>query len=600
MRGELVHRGPDSDGEYVDCHAALGIRRLRVIDLVTGEQPQCGEQQRMWTIFNGEIYNFAELREQLVRDGHQLTTHSDTEVIVHLYEAYGPRCVARLDGMFALAVWDSSERTLFLARDRLGKKPLLYLARGDEFYFASEHQSLRAGVPRIALAADADSIALYLRLGYVPAPLDAFRDVRKLEPAHWLLWRDGEVTTRCYWRPRAGTLPIADQDAVTEVRRLFDQAVKKRLVADVPVGAFLSGGVDSSALVASMSAQTAIVRTFTIGFEETDYNEVLHARRVATHFGTDHHEFVVRPRMLDTVPLLVRHFGEPYADSSAIPTYYLSQLTRQSVTVALAGDGGDELFAGYQRYHAVQLGSMLDRVPFRLHAPVLALADLALSGAHSERSIVGRTHRFVRGVRQLGPERYLKWLTINDAQWLASSATEEFAPAVERAALILRARANAVSGDAVARARRLDVELYLPDDLLVKVDITSMANSLEVRSPFLDHTLVEFALQLPTSLLIRGTQRKWVLREALRGILPRETLARRKQGFALPIGKWLRGDLRTMLHEIVLSQRALQRGLLRPDAVRRLVDEHIAGIDHTHRLWALVMLELWHREFIDG
>ena len=600
MRDSLIHRGPDSAGEYIDPHVAFGIRRLRVIDLVTGDQPQCGEDSRVWTVFNGEIYNFRELRDELASQGHAFRTRSDTEVIVHLYERDGERCVERLDGMFALAIWDTATRTLLLARDRLGKKPLLYHEEAGELLFASEHQALIEGLRPRRLSPDIDAIALYLRLGYVPAPFDAFGGVRKLEPGERLVWRDGVVDRHRYWQLSAKTVPIDENDAVAEVRRLFDRAVGRRLVADVPIGAFLSGGVDSSVLVASMASQAPVVRTFTIGFDDLEYSEVDHARRIAQRYGTEHHELVVRADMASVVPLLVRHFGEPFADSSAVPTYYLSRMTRSSVTVALAGDGGDELFAGYQRYHAAQLAASFERLPGPLRVPALAGALRVLDTRGSERSSAIRLRRFLRGAQLPRESRYLQWMAISEEAWLERGATDFFRPAARRAAAELVRRASGFVGDAVTQARAMDINLYLSDDLLVKVDIASMANSLEVRAPFLDRALVEFAISLPTSLLIRGTRRKWVLRQAFAKTLPVENSRRRKQGFGLPIGRWLRGDLRWMLEDIVLSDRAQQRGYLQPETPRTLVTEHLRGIDHSHRLWALVMLELWHREFIDA
>ena len=597
MREAIAHRGPDSAGEHCDAHSALGVRRLRIIDLVTGDQPQCGEDGRVWTVFNGEIYNFQELRDELAAQGHRFRTRSDTEVIVHLYERDGEAFVERLDGMFALAVWDTSQRSLVLARDRLGKKPILIYETEGELYFASEHQALIAGLGTGRFSVDRAAIALYLRLGYVPAPLDAFAGIRKLEPATVLVWRDGKTSERRYWHPPTEVVPVAEDEAIAQVRKLFDDAVRRRLVADVPLGAFLSGGVDSSALVASMAAQSKIVRTFTIGFEEAGYSEIEHARRIAQRYGTDHHEFVVRPDMTSVLPLLVRHYGEPYADSSAVPTYYLSKMTRDFVTVALAGDGGDELFAGYQRYHAVRLAGALDRVPAAVRRRLLAGAESLLPPAGDQRRGSARLRRFFAGARRRPAERYLSWLTITDADWLSASATVEFRPFAETADQDLARRAAIPVRDATRRAQLLDVALYLPDDLLVKVDIASMANSLEVRAPFLDRRLVEYALRLPTSLMIRGMSRKWVLRRAFADTLPPETLARRKQGFGVPIGRWLREDLRPLLDDVVLSTSATQRGYLRPEAIRTLVAEHLAGSDHSHRLWSLLMLELWHREF---
>jgi asparagine synthase (glutamine-hydrolysing) len=596
MREALVHRGPDSAGERCDPHSALGVRRLRIIDLVTGDQPQCNEDGAVWTVFNGEIYNFKELRDELALAGHTFRTRSDTEVIVHLYERDGESFVEKLDGMFALAVWDASRRTLVLARDPLGKKPLLYAEWAGDLHFASEHQALLAALGATP-AADRAAIALYLRLGYVPAPHDAFSGVRKLDPGSYLVWRDGVVTKRRYWRPPLNVANVSAEEAIARVRALFDTAVQKRLVADVPLGAFLSGGVDSSALVATMAAHSSKVRTFTIGFTDRDYSEVVHARRIAERYGTDHHEFVVRPDMVSVVPLLVRHYGEPYADSSAVPTYYLSKLTRESVTVALAGDGGDELFAGYQRYHAVRLATALDRVPHVLLGPILAGLERAIPAGGGQRETRVRLRRFLSGARRPARTRYLTWLTIADEAWLARAAVPEFGPFADAAAAELDRRAAVDVADPVRGAQHLDLDLYLPDDLLVKVDIASMANSLEVRAPFLDRRLVEYAMRLPVSMMIRGSRRKWVLRRAFADTLPRENLTRRKQGFGVPIGRWLRTELRTLLEETILSPDALGRGYLRPEAVRALVGEHLRGVDHSHRLWSLLMLELWHREF---
>ena len=600
MREAIVHRGPDSAGEYCDPYAALGIRRLRIIDLVTGDQPQSDESGGIWTVFNGEIYNFKELRDELARAGHAFRTKSDTEVIVHLYERDGPAFVERLDGMFAIAVWDARARTLVLARDRLGKKPLIYHTAGGELYFGSEHQALLAGLRPKRLVPDLNAIALYLRLGYVPAPFDAFAGLRKLAPAEVLTWRDGEISCRRYWTPPVDVAEVEAAEAAAEVRRLFDRAVAKRLVADVPLGAFLSGGLDSSALVASMAAQSAQVRTFTIGFDERDYSELVHARRVAERFGTEHHELIVRPDTLAILPTLVRHYGEPYADSSAVPTYYLARMAREHVTVALAGDGGDELFAGYRRYRAMQLAETFDRIPIRVRRGAWQAVGALLPSSGSERSTAARVRRFVRGVAEPPSSRYLQIAGIFPSDWLAAAAMPGFATEVLCAEQELAARGAQVQGDAVTRSQRTDIAQYLPDDLLVKVDIASMANSLEVRAPFLDRELVEYAMRLPTGLKIRAGRGKWLLRQAFADVLPPETAARGKQGFGLPIGAWLRTTLRPLLDDVVLSRNALDRGYLMPAAVRSLVDEHLRGVDHTHRLWSLIMLELWHREFIDG
>lgn len=518
---------------------------------------------------------------------------------MHLYEEHGDEFVERLDGMFALAVWDSRERKLILTRDRLGKKPLLYHVSDGNLSFASEHQALLKGLATRP-AADARSVGLYLRLGYVPAPHDAFSGCEKLRPAEVLVWSNGAVSRRRYWVPPSDILNVGAVEAAVEVRRLFDQSVAKRLMSDVPLGVFLSGGLDSSAVVASVAGQSARVRTFTIGFDERDYSEVVHARRVAERFGTDHHELIVRPDTLAILPTLVRHYGEPYADSSAVPTYYLARMAREHVTVALAGDGGDELFAGYGRYRAMQLAETFDRIPIRVRRGVWQAAGALLPSSGSERSTAARVRRFVRGVAEPPSSRYLQIAGIFPSDWLAAAATPGFAREVLSAEQELAARGAGVQGDAVTRSQRTDIAQYLPDDLLVKVDIASMANSLEVRAPFLDRDLIEYALRLPTRLKIRAGRGKWLLRQAFADVLPPETVARGKQRFGLPIGTWLRTTLRPLLDDVVLSRSALDRGYVMPAAVRSLVDEHLRGVDHTHRLWSLIMLELWHREFIDG
>jgi asparagine synthase (glutamine-hydrolysing) len=598
MRDAIVHRGPDSAGEYLDPHAALGVRRLRIIDLATGDQPQCDESRNAWTVFNGEIYNYRELRDELSARGHRFATQSDTEVVVHLYEEHGEDFVRRIDGMFALAVWDARERKLILTRDRLGKKPLLYRESAGELVFASEHlaivQSLAPHPP-----VDRRAVALYLRLGYVPAPHDAFAGVEKLGPAELLVWSNGSSVRRRYWDLPSDVVDIPVADAVSEVRRLVDRSVAKRLMSDVPLGVFLSGGLDSSVIVASMAAQSARIRTFTIGFDERDYSEISHARRIAERFGTEHHELIVRPDALEVLPTLVRHYGEPYADSSAVPTFYLARMAREHVTVALGGDGGDELFGGYRRYRAMQLAAALDPIPRAIRRGAWRLVRRVVPSTGSERTGPARLRRFMRAAAEPVATRYLQMTGIFSSDRLIDAATPEFKNEIICAEQELSTRAGATVGDALARVQRLDLTLYLPGDLLVKVDIASMTNSLEVRAPFLDRELVEYATRLPSGLKIRGGMGKWLLRQAFADVLPPETAARTKQGFGLPVGAWLRASLRPLLDDTILSPKALDRGYLTEQAARALVDEHIRGVDHTHRLWSLIMLELWHREFID-
>jgi asparagine synthase (glutamine-hydrolysing) len=599
MRERLIHRGPDSGGEHVDEHVALGVRRLRVIDLLTGDMPIANEDGTVWVVCNGEIYNYRELREELHAKGHRFNTSSDTEVIVHLYEEHGEGFVERIEGMFAISLWDARTRTLVLARDRMGKKPLLYAEIGGDILWASEHSALLESLTSVSV--ELSAVRLYLRLGYVPAPGDAFTGIRKLLPAHVLVWREGQSRIRPYWSPPApATLRIGEREAVTELRRLIDRAVARRLVADVPIGAFLSGGVDSSVVVASMASQATRVRTFTIAFTENEYSEAPYARAIANRFGTEHHEFVVRPLDVGVITDLVRHYGEPYADSSALPTYFLSRVTRQHVTVALNGDGGDEIFAGYERYFASSLAARFDAVPAPLRAAVARAVGALLPATLSPRSRSRRARRFLDAVALRPTERYLQWVGVFDAVTLDGLLAPEFAAATDPAeSAFVRDSSAGLPRGPVAAAQYHDLAHYLPEDLLVKVDIASMANSLEVRSPLLDRELVEFALRLPMELKIRGGERKYLLKKAFDGVLPRENMYRRKQGFALPIGEWFRGELRGLVLDTVLSTEARTRGYFRTDALERLVHDHVEGrADHTHRLWALLMLELWHREVV--
>lgn len=601
MRDLLIHRGPDAAGEYVDEHSALGIRRLRVIDLETGDQPMRNEDGSVVAVLNGEIYNYRELRAELAHRGHHLSTASDTEVIVHLYEDHGEQFVERLEGMFALAVWDRRALRLILARDRMGKKPLLYQERDGELVFASEHQALLAGLtPRPQ--PDPNALRMYLRLGYVPAPHDAFAGVRKLLPGHLFVWEAGISRAVQYWAlPLGRTLSLSEDEAECQLRVLLERAVARRLIADVPLGAFLSGGIDSSAVVATMARLSTRVKTFSIGFEDAAYTELPHARRIAERFSTDHHEFTVRPLEADIVPLLVRHYGEPYADSSAIPTYHLARLTRQHVTVALAGDGGDELFAGYDRYFAARVAAALDRIPRVVREVAFGSVARVLSRSSSPKTLASRALRYSQAAVSTPRQRYLVWAGIFHPIQLRKLLAADFAALTDAAEHELDGSDDAFVSDPVAAAQALDLRFYLPDDLLVKVDIASMANSLEVRAPFLDRELVEFAVQLPSNMKLRGRQTKYLLKRAMAGVLPIENTHRPKQGFSVPLGAWLRNELRPLTEELLLSQRGRERGYFRAEVVTRLVKEHMeVRADHGARLWALMMLEMWHREFVDG
>ena len=606
MNEAIFHRGPDEEGTYLRGRAGMAMRRLAIIDLAGGQQPIANEDKTAWIVFNGEIYNYRQLKADLEKLGHRFRTDCDTEAVVHAYEQYGADCPKYLRGMFAFAVWDERREELFLARDRVGKKPLLYAQVGGTFVFGSEFRALLRH-PEVGREVDREALHYYLSFMCVPAPLTAYRDIRKLEPGHSLtLTREGRVRVERYWQPDFNQkIKITEEEAGERALELLRDAVRVRLMSEVPLGAFLSGGVDSSAVVALMSeASSAPVKTFSVGFDEQDFSELHHARRVAEHVGSDHHEFVVRPDALEVLPTLVEHYGEPYADSSAVPTYYVSRETRRHVTVALNGDGGDECFAGYERYAAMQLSERYRRLPAALRERVIRPAAELLPASEARRGRVRRLQRFLRAADLPPVDRYARWVSVLDAEAKRGLYTDDFRRETEGLDAARRwlapwfARAN---GAGVVDASLLaDTMTYLPNDLLVKVDIASMAVSLEARSPFLDHHVIEFAASLPAGLKLRGLTTKYVLKRALKKLLPAENLTRAKMGFGVPVGDWFRGRMQPFLREHLLSERAARRGLLRADAVRRMVDEHTGGrADRTHQLWTLLMLELWFQRFID-
>jgi asparagine synthase (glutamine-hydrolysing) len=606
MNETIRHRGPDEEGFFLEGRVGLAMRRLAIIDLAGGQQPVANEDGSLRVVFNGEIYNHRELRERLEKLGHTFKTNCDTEVIVHAYEQYGADCPRHLRGMFAFAVWDARREELFLARDRVGKKPLLYAKAGGHFVFGSEFRALLEH-PAVSREVDREAIHHYLSFMCVPAPMTAYRDVRKLEPGHTLtLRRDGEIRVERYWRPDfTKKIKISEEEAGERTVELLREAVRVRLMSEVPLGAFLSGGIDSSAVVALMSEVSSTpVKTFSIGFEEQDFSELHHARRVAEHVGAEHHEFVVRPDALEVLPTLVEHYGEPYADSSAVPTYYVARETRKHVTVALNGDGGDECFAGYERYAAMKAAEKYRRIPAALREGLVRRAAELLPGSDTKKGSFGpKVRRFLRAAGLPPVERYLRWVSAISPEAKRELYTEEFRRETEGADVrrwLAPWFARANGAGVVDAALLADTMTYLPNDLLVKVDIASMAVSLEARSPFLDHHVIEFAASLPEGLKLRRLTTKYLLKKALAKLLPQDNLTRPKMGFGVPVGHWFRGGMRTFLRERLLSERAARRGYLRPDSVRRMIELHERGErDHTHQLWTLLMLELWFQRFID-
>jgi len=604
MNEAIRHRGPDEDGFYFSDGAGLAMRRLSIIDLKTGQQPIHNRDQTAWIVFNGEIYNYRELRAELEKLGHHFYTDSDTEAIVHAYDEYGTDCPKHLRGMFAFAIWDTRTKSLFLARDRVGKKPLLYAEVNGQLIFGSEFSALLLH-PDVSRDIDVEAIHYYLTFICVPAPLTAYRAIRKLEPGHWLLWKNGEIRIERYWQlDFSKKLKISEEEAGEQVVDLLREAVRVRLMSEVPLGAFLSGGIDSSAIVALMAQESSEpVKTFSIGFEEQDFSELHHARRVAEYVGADHHEFIVRPDALEVLPTLVEHYGEPFADSSAIPTYYVSRETRRYVTVALNGDGGDECFAGYDRYAGMSVAEKYATLPGFIRDGLIANVVKALPGFDARPNPLRRAKRFVAGASRPRVERYLRWMSAFNEDHKRDLYTRDFyqETAAYDIAGVFRPWFKQANGAGVIDAALLtDTMTYLPNDLLVKMDIASMAVSLEARSPFLDHHVMEFAASLPENLKLRGLKKKYLLKRVLKKLVPEENLMRGKMGFGVPIGHWFRGAMQPFLRETLLSDKALKRGLFKPESVRCFVDQHVNGQnDHSHRLWSLLMLELWFRRFID-
>jgi asparagine synthase (glutamine-hydrolysing) len=605
MCDALQHRGPDEEGHYLKGRVGLAMRRLAIIDLAGGQQPMHNETHTAFIVFNGEIYNYQDLRTRLEKLGHSFYTDSDTEAIVHAYEQYGADCPKYLRGMFAFAIWDEEKNELFLARDRVGKKPLLYAHVGDELVFGSEFSALLLH-PRIGREVLPEAIHYYLSFMCVPAPLTAYRQIKKLEPGCSLTFtRDGRIDIQRYWQPDfTQKAKLSEEEAGERAVELLREAVRVRLMSEVPLGAFLSGGIDSSAVVALMSeASSQPVKTFSIGFAEQDFSELHHARRIAEHVGAEHHEFIVRPDALEVLPTLVEHYGEPYADSSAIPTYYVARETRRHVTVALNGDGGDECFAGYERYAAMRLAERYRRLPGVLREQVIEQAVGLLPVSELRRSRVRDVKRFLHAASLPTVERYLRWTSVLSRAAKEALYADEFRRQLnghDPASWLAPWFARANGAGVVDAALLADTMTYLPNDLLVKVDIATMAVSLEARSPFLDHHVIEFAASLPEKFKLRGLTTKYLLKRVLRKLLPAENLDRRKMGFGVPITHWLRAELAPFLRETLLSERSLRRGLFKPEQVARLVNEHTsAQKDHAHQLWTLLMLELWFQRFID-
>jgi asparagine synthase (glutamine-hydrolysing) len=603
MARRLAHRGPDDEGVVCVGDGTLGARRLAIIDLARGHQPMTDESGQIVAVQNGELYNFREIRAELASRGHRFATDNDTEILTHAYEVWGTDLFSRLRGMFALAIWDARERRLVLARDRFGKKPLVYAVVGESLLFASEIQALLAH-PAIGRDLDTVAIAEYLVHGYVPPPRTAFAAIRKLPPGHTLDFHQGRITISRYWALRfAPKQEISLEDASTELVRLIDEAVRIRLISDVPLGAFLSGGLDSSTVVAFMARHTATrVQTFSIGFADADYDERRYARMVADAFDTDHHELEVGATDADVLPMLVRHLGEPFADSSIVPTYHVAALTRREVTVTLNGDGGDELFAGYDRYRAAALAAGVDAYVPRFFRSALAMTSRRVNVPHWAPGPFARAARFAAAADMAPERRFERWsgyFTGSLYRRVAGNAIRDIHPDPARILDVARAISDATHPAELYMAS--DILTALPGDLLVKMDIATMAASLEARSPLLDHKLAEFVASLPADMKLSGRTSKVLLRHAMRGILPSAILERQKMGFTAPVGRWLRGPLRAEFSERVLAGSAVSWGLIDGKTVAEIHQQHLSGrADRTTQLWALFVLQIWLDELVTG
>ena len=597
----ITHRGPDEQGTAIEGRAALGMRRLSIIDLATGQQPIYNSDDTKLIVFNGEIYNYRELKKDLESRGHKFRTNSDTETIVHAYDEYGADCVKLLRGMFAFAIWDSREQSLFMARDRVGKKPLFYTVTADgEFVFGSELKVLmtHGGVTRDI---DPGALDAYLTFGYVPEELCIFKGVHKLEPGHFLIYKNGEVRSKKYWDFDYSQQKLTDteEEIAGDLLEKLRDAVEVRLISEVPLGAFLSGGVDSSAIVGLMSqVMDQPVKTFSIGFNEDSFNELKYARVAAKHFETDHHEFIVTPDLVNVVDDLVWHFDEPFADSSALPTYMVSKLAREHVTVILSGDGGDELFAGYTRYVTERKRGGFEHLPRGIRENLMRPLSTALP-----HNTPGKNYLFNISLDAAG--RYIDSISHFNGprkRALYSEATENkmngsFALGEK---LYREIAGSSGNGDQIDNLLYLDSKTYLPGDILTKVDRMSMASSLEARSPLLDHKLIEYVTRIPSHLKLKGNETKYIFKKALEGLVPHEILHREKQGFGVPINEWINVQLRDRIRDDLADRRTIERGYFDAKYVNLLLDEHSRGRrDHSHALWTLWMLELWHRRYID-
>ena len=609
MCQSIAHRGPDDQGIWLQGAVGLGVRRLSIIDVAGGHQPIHNQDETKWIVFNGEVYNFPQLRERLTARGHRFYTRTDTEVVVHAYDEWGERCVEELNGMFGFAIWDTRRQTMFLARDRLGIKPLYYSITPEGLAFASELKAILT-MPGVRREVDLAALDDYLALEYVPSPRSIIRGIQKLPPGHTLSWRmdSGEGQLRQYWDVDLGASEREPdtrslEQHAEELRAVLLESVRKELISDVPLGVFLSGGIDSSAVAAMMTRLTpGHVNSFSIGFSDPSFDESAHARRVAAHLGTNHRELILEPGMLtDLVPSVTEKVDEPLADASIIPTYLLSRFARQHVTVALGGDGGDELFGGYPTLLAHRLVRYYERLPAVLRDRVVSPLVERLPVSMANISLDFKVKRFVDGAGYPIGERHVRWLGSFSSQERAELLDPEVRATLEAADrydLVAEHLARHRLRDPLNQVLYLDMKMYLENDILAKVDRASMMASLEARVPLLNVDLVEHMARVPISLKLRGQRSKYILKHALRGVLPDATLARGKKGFGIPVARWIRGPLKELVTTTLAPDKLRREGFFQPAYVQRLLDDHLGGRrDNRKQLWTLFMFERWYERY---
>jgi len=604
----LKHRGPDDEGYYSDECVSLGMRRLSIIDLATGHQPLCNEDETKWVVFNGEIYNYPELRKLLEKKGHQFKTRSDTEVIVHLYEEFSLDFVKFLRGMFSIALWDKTDSKLILARDRVGKKPLYYLAKNGKLFFSSEMKSF-FHCPDFSRELEPAGIPLYLSYLYIPAPYSIFKDVKKLPPAHLLVYSQNQLQAIRYWELNPKKISSYSQpDLVQQVRDKLEESVKIRLISDVPLGAFLSGGIDSSAIVGFMAKHSSKpVKTFTVNFNHQDdkYNETEFARKVASYFGTEHHETTIEYNVIDLLPKVLWHFDEPFGNSTSILTCLLSEFTKKHVTVALSGTGGDEAFLGYPRYLGITWSEYYRKIPPFIRTGVIQrlmrLLPESTDGNRYQDRFFKRIKRFVKGAELKPDQRYLSWLTYFDYDFQKHLLSPRIMADMEYTPTYLKLfkELDALSDDPLDKAFLFDIQTFLPFNQLEYMDKMSMAKSLEARCPFCDHELLELSAGLPSDLKLRRTNGKYILKKACEGILPKEIIFRKKVGFDAPVGLWFKRDLKEFVEKCFSPACLKQTQLFNPEAVQGLLQLHFSNrSDLSVHLWMILVLEIWYRMYI--